>query len=78
MKVLICCAKQPVRRYLINLLTDNLITEIRDLINDEQHSKAIITALSKGLLEKEVSEEELCRVEADLILTETNARWDLC
>lgn len=78
MKVLICCAKHPTHRYLINLLTESLISEVVTLINNKQHSEAVVTALSKGSIEKLVPEEDLRRVDADLILSESNARWDLC
>jgi hypothetical protein len=78
MRVLIYCAKQPTRRYLVNLLTDSLIDEIKGLINSRKHSQAVITAFYKGSIEKEVSEEDLANVEVDLILSEKSARWDLC
>lgn len=78
MKVLICCAKYPTRKYLVNLLTEKLINEITRLINKQQHSQAVVTAFSKGTFVGEVSEEDLGRIDADLILSENNARWDLC
>ena len=78
MKVLIYCAKIPTRRYLINLLSNSLITEVTNLVNNKQHSQAVVTAFSKGSFEGEVSDEDLSNIDADLILSETNARWDLC
>jgi hypothetical protein len=78
MKVLICCARYPTHRYLINLLSKSLIKEITGLINNDRHSDAIMVALSKGSVEKIVPDEEMGTVKADLILSEYNARWDLC
>ena len=78
MKVLICLRKDPARQYLVNLLTDTLVDEVTSLVNNNRHSEAVVTAFSKGSFEREVDESELHYIEADLIISENNARWDLC
>ncbi len=77
MKVLVIIKKSPIQRYLINLLTEKLINEVKELIDSGRHSKAIMTAITKGSFEREVLEDEIQHVDADLILSENSARWDL-
>lgn len=77
MRVLLSTRKSPPQRYLVHLFTKDLIREVRELINQKRHSKAIDVAFRKGLLEREVGEDEVRSVEADLILSKDNARWDL-
>ena len=77
MKVLIIARHTPPQRYLVHLATERLIKEIRDLVNDNKHSCAVTAAFTKGIFEREISEEDVHRIDADLILSESNARWDL-
>lgn len=77
MRVLITIRKSPAHRYLINLLAKELIAEIKKLVNSNKHSQAVCLAFAKGSLEREVFEGELGAINADLILSETNASWDL-
>ena len=77
MKVLVVIRRSPAQRFLVKLHTDKLIKEMATLISRGRHSKAIITALSKGSLERQVSDEDLPNVKADIILTEHNVSWDL-
>ena len=76
LRILIVTARKPKKRFLVNLHTDDLIDEFKNLINDKKNSQAITSALKKGKVEREVSHNE-CGVEADLVLTENSARWDL-
>ena len=77
MKVLICIKNGPVQRYVVTLHTKTLIKEIMDLVDSNRHSQAVMKVLSKGRFEREVVGTEAHSVEADLILSETNVRWDL-
>ena len=77
MKVLIIARHTPPQRYLVHLTTEKLIKEIRDLINDNKHSLAVTAAFTKGIFEREVSEADAHRIDAALILSDSNARWDL-
>lgn len=77
MRVLVTIKKSPAQRYLVNLITQELIHEVRNLINNKKHSQAIVTILSKGVLERKVSNGEVPVIKADLVLTEHNAHWDL-
>lgn len=77
MKVLIKIRNSPEQLFLVNLKEKSLIDEVKKLINKNKHSKAIVTALSKGRFEKELRHEELPDTSAELILTEKNASWDL-
>lgn len=77
MKVLITIKRSPGQRYLVHLITKQLIAEVRELINSKKHSEAMVKAFTKGRFVREISESELPNIEADLILSENNARWDL-
>ncbi|MDD5136410.1 MAG: hypothetical protein PHN63_03580 [Candidatus Omnitrophica bacterium] len=77
MKVLVVIRRSPEQRFLIRLHTDRLIKKVAGLIGRKRHSQAIILALAKGRFEKEVFDEDLPAVKADLILTEHNVCWDL-
>lgn len=77
MKVLIIIERSPKRRFLVNLHGKSLIKEIKNLINKRKHSQAIVTALAMGKFKNEIKERELPTLRADLILSETNANWDI-
>lgn len=77
MKILVVIRRSPAHRYLVELKTDSLVKEIARLAGRGRRSQAIATALAKGRLEGEVAEGEISKVQADLILTEENVRWDL-
>lgn len=75
-RILIVTAENPKRRLLVKLHTNELVDEVKSLINKKKHPQAILSALSKGKVEREVAYNE-CGIEADLVLTEDSARWDL-
>lgn len=77
MRVLISLKKGPPQKYLIRLVTKYLIKEVRELINDQKHSEAVTTIFTKGVLQREIFKEDAHSVEADLILSEDNARRDI-
>ena len=77
MRVLVTIKRSPAQRYLVHLITQKLIHEVRSLINNKKHSQAIVTIMSKGVLERKISIGEVPIVKADLVLTEHNAHWDL-
>lgn len=77
MKVLINIRSGLPQRYLVHLLTKAAIKEVRNLISNERYAQAMVAAFTKGKLERQVSEEELPGVEADLIISEHSASWDL-
>lgn len=77
MKILIVIRRSPAQRFLVELPSTCLISNVKKLLAKNKHSKAMVLALTKGRFEKEVSEEGLINVKADLILTEHNASWDL-
>jgi hypothetical protein len=77
MKTLIIIKKEPKMRFIVDLHTKELIREVKILIERKRHSEAIIKALSKGRLQKEVQHEELSTVKADLIISQDAVRWDL-
>ena len=77
MRVLLVFNKGPVQKYLVKLHTEDMIKEIRALINKDRHSDAMEVALSKGMFEMAVSNDSPSSLDADLILSENNARWDL-
>ena len=78
MKVLLTLQRRRTHhRYLINLFTKGLITELRDLIGNQEYTKAMDLVYQEGLLEREILEDELPTLKADLILSERCANWDL-
>lgn len=77
MRLLILIAKNPKENLLVKLHTEELIKEIKDLINRRLHSEAISAALTKGTLEKRLASHELGGVNADAILSEDKVIWDL-
>lgn len=77
MRVLVIIGRIPAKRYLIKLHTEELINEVRELINKSRHSQAITAVLTKGRFEREVLEGDLPTLEADVILSKNTARWDL-
>ena len=77
MRVLVTIRKSPPQIYLVKLFTEGLVEEVRDLISQRKHAKAIVTVMTKGSLEKEVEHREIPAVKADLILSTSNALWDL-
>jgi hypothetical protein len=76
-RILIVATKKPKQRFLVKLHTDELIDEVKNLINKRKHSQAMVYALSKGIVEKHLTQHEICHTDANLILTEDAARWDL-
>lgn len=77
MKVLIVIKRSPPHRYLVTLPTEAIIRRIKDLINRSRYSQAMAEALTNGQFEREVLHDEFSALEADLILTESTANWDL-
>jgi len=77
MKVLIVVRRSPPQRYLVHLHTEKIRSEVRDLINAKRHSEAVTAAFTKGIFERLVRDDEVHLLEADLILSESNANWDL-
>lgn len=77
MKILVRFCGSPEHRFLVEVVDRKRIKEINTLVSKHKHSKAIVTALVEGKLLKEVPEEELPRIKADLILTESHAYRDL-
>lgn len=77
MRVLVIVERSPAKRYLVKLYTEELINEVRQLINQKRHTQAITTVFAKGRLEREVLEEDLPGLDADVILSKDTARWDV-
>ena len=77
MKVLITLQRHRTHRYLVNLFTKSLISELRDLIGDQQYAKAMNLVYDGGLFEREILEEDLPALKADLILSDCSASWDV-
>ena len=77
MKVLVTVRKYPAQTYLMQLLTKPLIKEVKNLINNKKHSEAVFMVLTRGKLHKEVLKDDIYSVDADLLLCEDNARWDI-
>ena len=77
MLILIKIQNSPEQRFLVKLHEPELVDEIQGLIRGNKYSKAVVTALSKGKFLREVSQDEVHGVEANMILTEKNVQHDL-
>jgi len=77
MKILIKIQKSPTQHFLVDLPDDILIDEIKNLINKGRYSKATVTALSKGKFIREITDDDAKFIDADLILSEHHAHFDL-
>lgn len=77
MKILVIVERSPRHRFLVRLHTPGLVREIKTLVNRKKYTRAIVTALSRGIFEKEVSAEDLPDLDTGLILSEDSANWDI-
>ena len=77
MKVLITLQRDRTHRYLINLITKSLISQVRDFISNQDYTNALDLVYYGGLLEREIAEEDLPVLKADLMLSERSANWDI-
>jgi hypothetical protein len=63
--------------FLVKLHKRELVKEVKRLINNGKYSKAIVWALFNGKIEGELAHDEIPGADAELIITEESARWDL-
>lgn len=77
MKILVIIRNSPVHSYLFRITTKETADEIHDHVKDGKHSKAIDTVFRKGVFEREVAKKDIPTTKAKLILSESNAKWDL-
>lgn len=77
MKVLVLLSNDAEVGYLISLPSEGLIKELRQLIDDSKITKAIVTAISKGIVEKLIDRNDANDIRADLILTQERACWNV-
>ena len=77
MRLSVDIAASPRQRFLVRLHKKELTKEVKRLINNRRYSQAIVWALFNGKLEGELAHGEMPGADADLIITEESARWDL-
>ena len=79
MKVIIIVGKKNQRktRLMLELLDKKTIDKVKRLVNALKCREAISNIIAKGKYIKEVTDKEIAHVASDLILTDTNAYWDL-
>jgi rRNA pseudouridine-1189 N-methylase Emg1 (Nep1/Mra1 family) len=77
MKILVVVERSPKHRFLVRLHKPGLVKEVKELVSRKKYACAIVTALSQGIFEKEVSVEDLPYLDARLILSEDSANWDI-
>lgn len=77
MRVLVLLSSNPGDGFLVKLHTEELVREIKRLIAKRNNSKAMVTALTKGKIEREVGHGEAKSIAAELLLTKERACWDL-
>ena len=76
MQVLVIFAESE-KQFLIKLEDNAHIEEVKGLVIAKKRKQAMISALSKGRLIRELTEDEYHYIEADLILTQNGAHWNL-
>ncbi|NQU94848.1 MAG: hypothetical protein HQ549_01275 [Candidatus Omnitrophica bacterium] len=64
-------------RLMVELFNKKAIGEIESLIHAFKCREAMSNVISKGNFIKELTENETIQTTSDLILTETNAYWNL-
>ena len=62
---------------MLELPDKNAVKEVKKLINARKAPKAITNILAKGRFIRELTENEVTKEASDLILTDTNAHWNL-
>ena len=77
MRVLILFSSNPGDGFLVKLHTEQLVREIKGYLAKRNNSKAMVTALTKGKIEREVGHGEAHDVKAELVLTKDRVCWDL-
>ena len=77
MKILIVIRRSPAKRYLVDVPSTRLASDVKKLVARNKHSQAMVLAFTKGRFEKEIAESELPNIKVDAILTENNISWDL-
>jgi hypothetical protein len=77
MRVLVLLSSNPGDGFLVKLHTEELVREIKKYLAKRNNSKAMVTALTKGKIEREVGHGEAQDVKAELVLTKERACWDL-
>ena len=77
MKILMVIRRSPAKRYLVDVPSARLASDVKKLVAKNKHSQAMVLAFTKGRFEKEIAEGELPNIKVDAILTENNISWDL-
>ena len=77
MKVLIIVSKTSAPALIVKLHTKVLIDEVKALIGEDRRTDAIMAAIGRGRLEREIPHHEIYEHDADLILSENGVSWDI-
>jgi DNA-binding transcriptional regulator LsrR (DeoR family) len=77
MKIILIIGQRSPQRLLITLPDRKAIENVIALVSRQQHSQAIISALTSGSFEKEITADQAHNTAADMILSEHSASWDL-
>ena len=76
-RLLVNIPTNPRQSFLVKLHKKELVKEVKRLISNRRYSQAIAWALFNGRIEGELEHGEVPVADADLIITEESARWDL-
>ena len=77
MKILIVIRRSPTKRYLVDIPSTRLVSDVKKLVAKNKHSQAMVLAFTRGRFEKEITERDIPNIKVDAILTEQNISWDL-
>ncbi len=77
MKILVKMIENPDTYALIHVDDKKAAKKIRDFVHKGKHAQAISHALREGNFLREIQDNQMHSVEANLTLTRKNARWDL-
>ena len=77
MRILIVIRRSPAKRYLVDVPSTHLVSDVKKLVSKNKHSQAMVLAFTRGRFEKEITERDIPNIKVDAILTEHNISWDL-
>lgn len=70
MKAIVITRKNGTKRFLVEIQTDVLVQEIAALIGRKRYFEAATVTLAKGLIEREIVEDDIKNIKADLVIDE--------
>jgi len=77
MRIVVVLSHNPKDSFLVKLHTEELVREVKKLLNKRDNSQAMVTAITKGRIEASGDDTNVYSCGARLILTSDSVSWDL-